>query len=162
MHEDIHNIVCLNLGTRYVGLAAFQDQNLLDWRVKTFSGKWSKTKERRILTSIRDYLSGYQPKLAILKVIDPRRSSRALSQLESAVAALLKGEGIRIRRHTLEDLKSFLPTNARRNRRSLAEEVARRHPAIGRELQKERDNRNPYYQRMFEAVALGSQGLRSS
>lgn len=161
MHEGINKIVCLNLGTRYVGLAVFQDQNLVDWRVKTFSGKWCKAKERQILDALASYLDAYQPSLAIIKAIDRRRSSKALDQLEASVSALLKTRGIRIRRRSLEDLKESLPEGCHRNRRRLAEEVAKRHPVIGRELQKEQDNRNSYYQRMFEAVALGA-GRRQS
>lgn len=159
MPDEIRKIVCLNLGTRYIGLATFQDQNLLDWRVKTFGGKWNKAKERKILSAIMDYLNSYPPDLVVLKAIDPRRSSRSLRQLEASVSALLGTQGIRVRRYTLQDLKSGLPEGASRNRRTLAEAVTKRWPAIGRELQKEKTNRNPYYQRMFEAVALGSNCL---
>jgi len=161
MSDNTRKIVCINLGTRYVGLAAFQDQSLRDWCVKSFSGKWSKAKEKKILLLLSDYLDRYLPELIIFKDLDPARSSSALQRLAKATAALAKGRGLRTRRFSLSTLKSALPKDIRKNRRMLAEDVVRRWPAIGIELQKERSNRNSYYQRMFEAVALGSICLRS-
>lgn len=156
MSDNLQKIVCINLGTRYVGLAAFQDQNLRDWCVKTFNGKWSKAKEKKILRVLADYLDVFQPDCVVLKEHDPARSSPALNRLAGAMAAFMEEMGVPIRKYSIGALKEMLPGDTRKSRKTLAEAVARRWPAIGRELQKERSNRNPYYQRMFEAVALGS------
>ncbi len=43
-----------------------------------------------------------------------------------------------------------------RTRRELVEKVTEEYPFLSHELSKERANMNPYYIRMFEAVALGS------
>lgn len=160
MSEIIRRIVCINLGTRYVGLAAFQDQGLRDWCVKTFNGRWNKAKEKKIRRALGGYLDAYQADLVILKEHDPTRSSPALNRLSEAATNLISERGLSTRKYSLAAMKAALPEDIRRNRRVLAEEVAKRWPAIGRELQKERSNRNSYYQRMFEAVALGSICLR--
>lgn len=160
MLDNIRKIVCINLGTRYVGLATFQDQNLRDWRVKTFNGKWSESKEKKILEALSGYLDDYLPDLVIFKDHDPVRSSPALDWLRESAITLVKTRGLLVKKYSLLALKSLLPKGSRKNREMLAEEVAKRWPAIGLELQKERKNRNSYHQKMFEAVALGSNCLQ--
>jgi hypothetical protein len=156
MSDNIRRIVCINLGTRYVGLAAFQDHSLRDWCVRTFNGRWSKAKEKKIRRALGGYLDAYQADLVILKEHDPTRSSPALKHLVETVADLIEERGLPTRRYSLDHLKASLPGGSVMNRKTLAEAVVRRHPAIGREFQIEQKSRNSYYQRMFEAVALGS------
>jgi hypothetical protein len=156
MSDNIRKIVCITLGTRYVGLAAFQDQTLRDWCVRTFNGKWGKAKEKKIRRVLAGYLDAYQAELVVLKEHDPARSSPALNLLTKLATDLADERGLPIKKYSLEELKAQLPVDSRRNRRTLAETMVRRWPAIGREFRKERSNRNSYYQRMFEAVALGS------
>ena len=49
MSDPLKRIVCINLGTRYLGLAAFQGGDLRDWRVRSFNGRWSSDKEKKII-----------------------------------------------------------------------------------------------------------------
>lgn len=156
MFDPMKRIVCVNLGTRYVGLAAFQGGDLRDWRVRSFNGKWSKAKERKIVDFLKEYLDRWQPKLVVCKEIDPCRSSPELDGLAASLMALLKARGIRAKSYPVRSLVEGLAGRKRKSKKILGEAVARRFPALIANLEKERRSLNPYYQRMFEAVALGS------
>jgi hypothetical protein len=58
--------------------------------------------------------------------------------------------------YSIKELESFFYPDGRINRRMLAEKVAGKYPVLSYELDREKTIRNPYYIRMFEAVALGS------
>jgi hypothetical protein len=156
MFDPTKRIVCINLGTRYVGLAAFQGSDLRDWRVRSFNGKWSRGKERKIVIFLKDYLDRWQPQLVLTKEIDSSRSSSALNLLAAWLTAFLKARGIRSKRYPIGSIVSWVTGREKESRRAIGEELGRRFPALGHELRKEKAGRNPYYQRMFEAVALGS------
>jgi len=155
MSDPITRIVCINLGTRYVGLAAFQNHDLRDWRVSSFNGKWNRAKERKIVSMLTDYLDQWSPSIVVLKEIDASRSSPALNHLVDSATALLKERDIRHKTFSIRSLKNIL-SDGGKSKKALAEEMAQQFPVLGHELRRERENHNSYYQRMFEAVALGS------
>ena len=63
---------------------------------------------------------------------------------------------MRICQYSIEELKNSFCPGERINRRDLTEMVASRYPILSHELDRERTIINPYYVRMFEAVALGA------
>jgi len=156
MFDPTKRIVCVNLGTRYLGLASFQGSDLRDWRVRSFNGKWGREKERKIVGFLQEYLDCWKPQVVVSKKIDQRRSSAELDHVADRLEALLKERGVRCRSYDIGSLVRGLAGRGRKSKKILGEAMARRYPALQRELDKERTSLNPYYQRMFEAVALGS------
>jgi hypothetical protein len=69
---------------------------------------------------------------------------------------LSKRKGLRVCQYTIDELKRHFQPEARITRRDLADMVTSEYPILFHELSKEQANINPYYVRMFEAVALGS------
>lgn len=161
MSDPRKRIVCFNLGTRYLGMAAFQRNDLRDWRVRSFNGKWSKAKESKIVGFLKECLDCWQPDIVACKEIHPSRSSEELNHLADVLAGLLKERGIRPKNYSIDFLKSHLLTDGPGTKKAFGEEMMRRWPVLAHELRKERASRNPYYQRMFEAVALGSMCLKN-
>lgn len=156
MFDPMKRIVCVSLGTRYVGLAAFQGSDLRDWRLRSFNGKWSRAKEKKIVGFLKDYLDRWQPKLVVSKEIDSARSSPELDGLVSSLMAILKDRGIRCKNYPIRSIVDSVTGGEKESKIILGERMGRRWPALGHELRKEKTSRNMYYQRMFEAVALGS------
>jgi len=161
MSDPLKRIVCINLGTRYLGMAAFQGADLRDWRVRSFNGKWSKAKERKIVGVLKEYLNHWQPEIVVSKEVDHSRSSEQLDRLADSLAVILKEHGIRSKSFSIGLIKSHMLGEEPISKKALGEELIRRWPALGHDLRKERASRNSYYQRMFEAVALGSMCLKN-
>jgi hypothetical protein len=69
-----------------------------------------------------------------------------------------KQRGLKVLEYSIKELERSVCPEEKGNKKKLAERIALDYPVLFRELEKEKSNRNPYYVRLFEAVALGSVG----
>ena len=159
MIKESLRIIGINPGTRYLGLAVFQDRSLVDWRIKRLDGKWSKEKINKAIDVISDCIKRHDLKIIALKKLHPARSSKNLRLLVSRIKALAARKKIKVYQYSIKELENFFLTEEERhNKRTLAEKMVSDYPFLVNELEKEKahKNKNPYYLRMFEAVALGA------
>jgi len=155
MKREAKRILGINPGTRYLRLAVFHDTELLDWRVKTFRGKWSKKKEKRILEIITEQIELYDINGLAIKKLYPSRGSKNLKLLVSRIKALAKRNRIMVQSFSINQLERYYLSDEKPNRRNLAEKIVSEYPVLVHELEKEKSHENSYHLRMFEAVALG-------
>jgi len=149
-------IIGVSPGTRYVGYAIFYGSELRDWGVKNIEGKWSKEKMAKIMAFISDLIGQHSPNVLSVKTLHPSRSSPNLNRLLAKIKESAQRKRVTIRQYSIKELESFFYQNGRINKRVLAEKVAEKYSVLSHELNREKTIRNPYYIRMFEAVALGS------
>jgi len=155
MHKKI-KVVGLNPGTRYMGIAVFYGSELRDWQVRNIEGRWSYDKMAKVIMILSSLIDCYKPDVLAIKKLHPSRSSPNLNRLVGRINGLSKRKGLRVCPYTIDELKRHFQSKTRITRRELAEMVASEYPILFHELSKEQANINPYYIRMFEAVALGS------
>jgi Holliday junction resolvasome RuvABC endonuclease subunit len=149
-------IIGINPGTRYLGIAVFQGPELVDWRIKALKGKWSKDKMKRTLAIISDFIERYEPNFLAIKRLHPSRRSRNLAQLVARIKEFSRRKGLRIFQYSIKDVEKFFIEEDKLNKKNLDKAIVLKNPALFHELQKERAHKNPYYIRVFEAVALAS------
>lgn len=150
-------ILGINQGTRYMGLAVISGTVLRDWKVKTLKGQWSRMKLKYAVRMIQRIIDHYQPAAIALKRLNPCRSSRSLQTLTTNICKVAKTNRIKISEFSISDLRRHHSEEQTvRNKKQLAEVLASQYPDLYFELEKEKRNRNPYYMRMFEAVALAA------
>lgn len=149
-------IIGINPGTRYLGIAVFHGSELLDWMAKIFKEKWSKEKIKRILEIINEYIELYEINTIALKKLHPSRRSRNLAQLTARIKEFSKRKGLKVYQYSIKDLEEFFIEEDKLNKKNLAEAIVLENPALFHELQKEKSHKNPYFIRMFEAVALAA------
>jgi len=146
-------IIGLNPGTRYLGLAVFCGSELRDWQVKNIEGKWSQDKMTKITSTLLSLIDSYGANVLAVKRLNPSRSSPNLNRLVLGIENLSKVRKLRICLYSIDEIKRYFQQG---NKKNLAEIMASAYPVLYHELKKEQANLNPYYIRMFEAVALGS------
>jgi Holliday junction resolvasome RuvABC endonuclease subunit len=151
-------ILGLNPGTRYLGLAVFQGPELRDWGIRTFKGRWSKKKLKKIREIISGLIRRYDLNTLAIKKIHPARSSAHLNALILELQNLAQEKGLKVEAYSLQEIKDRFKGEGKINKRALGEIMAREYPAVFRELKKEQENKAPYFYRLFEAVALGATG----
>lgn len=157
MDAKTKTILGINQGTRYMGLAVISGTVLRDWKVKTLKGRWSKAKLKHAVRMIQRIIDHYQPAAIALKRLNPCRSSRSLRTLTANICKIAKTNRIKISEFSISDLRRHHSGEQTvRNKKQLAEILASHYPDLYFELEKEKRNRNPYYMRMFEAVALAA------
>ena len=146
-------IIGINPGTRYLGLAVFCGSELRDWQVKNMGGRWSNDKMAKIASTLLSLIDIYDANVLAVKRLNPSRSSPNLNRLATEIENLSKVRKLRIYHYSIEEIKKHFQQE---NRNNLSEIMACTYPVLYHELKKEQANLNPYYSRMFEAVALGS------
>lgn len=156
MTREHNRILGINPGTRYLGLAIFDGSNLLEWRVKTITGKWTKEKADRILDIIWEQIELYDISAMAIKRLHPSRSSKNLELLFSRIKVLGKKKRIKVQSHSIKELEKFFIVDGKANKRNLAERIILEYPALIHELNKEKSHKNAYHLRMIEAVALAA------
>jgi len=149
------NIIGINPGTRYIGFSIFHDTELWDWGVKNIEGRWSKDKLKKAIKIISDMIGLNKSNIISIKQLHPSRSSSDLNQLVSKIKELAKRKRLEVYQYSIDDLKTFFHSE-KINKRQLAEMITSDYPFLYYALEKEKAIINPYYARMFEAVALGA------
>lgn len=155
MNRIVKRILGINPGTRYLGLAVFNDSELLDWRVKTFTGKWTKEKAGRILEIISEHIKLYNINALAIKKLHPSRASKNLKVLVSTIKALERRKRINCESYSIKETEHFFLDGEKSNKRNLAERVVAEYPVLVHEYNKEKARKHSYYMRTIEAVALG-------
>ena len=146
----------INPGTRYLGLAVFQDWNLIDWRIKSLEGKWSKKKIAKTIEAISERIDCYDLNTLAIKRLHPSRASRNLKTLVSKIKELARRKRIRLFEYSIKDLERYFLDEQRGNKKTLAEKMAADYPFLTFDLHRMQARKHIYYLRMFEAVALGA------
>ena len=160
MIKEVNRIIGINPGTRYLGIATICDHGLLDWRVKTFTDKWSREKANKILDAIKELIELYDINAIVIKKLHPSRSSKNLNYLISLIKAMAKRKRIRIKSYSISELERLFIVDEKFNKKNLAAKIISEYPALIFEKNKEDSNKNSYHQRMIEAVALASASLQ--
>lgn len=149
-------IIGINPGTRYIGVAIFQGTELRDWQVKNIAGNWSKEKIKKARMIVSGLIEQYEPDALAIKRFHPSRSSKNLNRLAEKIKGLAKSNGLKVYQYSIKELENFFSSEERINKKELIEIIVSKYPFLSYELEKEKAHKNPYYIRMFEAVALGS------
>ena len=149
-------IIGINPGTRYLGIAVLQGSELMDWRIKVLRGKWSKEKMKKALKLISDFIERYEPNILAIKKLHPSRRSSNLARLVAKIKEFSKRKELKVYQYSIKDMEEFFIEEDKLNKKNLAEAIVLENPALFHELQKEKAHKNPYFIRVFEAVALAS------
>ena len=145
-------ILGISPGTRTMGLAVLRRGELIEWRVKTFKGLWSKKKLEYILRAIEKICDYYGVTAVAIKKVDPRRSSEQLDVLTTHLATFAKRKHLSISKYSLPELVEATGQKKRNMHHAVAEYVLEAYPVLRHAYLKERNNEREYYSKMFEAV----------
>ena len=99
------NILAVNPGTKYVGIAVFRGPDLVYWGIKVLKGKWSKEKMKCVEKTLLNLIGQHSVTTLVLKKLDSSRSSQNLNALVSSIQRCAKKKKLRICPYTLGDLK---------------------------------------------------------
>jgi len=145
-------ILGISLGTKLIGVAVMRDGELIEHRVRTFKKRWSKDKEKTILTYIEKLIEYYSVSHVALKTPDPLKSSKRLDQLNENVKEIVQKK-TELHNYSLPTVKLGLAIKSH-NKNSFMEQIAERYPELRKIYLKEINNRHSYYERMFEAIGV--------
>jgi Holliday junction resolvasome RuvABC endonuclease subunit len=148
-------ILSINPGSSYLGLAVFYGYELKDWGIKTL--RYSSFQERIRCTqeTILKYIHQRAITVLAVKKLHPSRSSQNLNRLVLKINEYAQDYSLPAYEYSLDEIKEFLLPEGHTNKLALMEEVVQRYSDLSLELQSEKNTKNHYSRRMFEAVAIG-------
>lgn len=147
-------ILGINPGGRQVGYALFYRSELRDWGIKAVKGKWTPEKSKKIGRILTSLLDQCHPDAVAIKKLHPARTSANLHGLVNRFKDICRERGIPVYEYSIKYLEKNILTE-RMNKKKLVDSLSEHYPILFYEAEIERSNKNSYYTRMFEAVALG-------
>ncbi len=156
MVKKITTVVGINPGTRYLGISAFHETELRDWRVKVVNGKLPKEKIERVMAIVSGFIAEYKPNALAIKRLHSSRSSYNLNMLVTKIKEFSRRKKVKVYEYSIKELEAFFSTEGKTNKKKMVEMIASKYPDLSNEFNREKKQKNPYHTRMFEAVALGS------
>ena len=149
------NILAVNPGTKYVGLAVFHGPDLVYWGIKVLKGKWSKEKMKCVEKTLLGLIDQHSVTTLVIKKVDSSRTSRNLDALVESIEQCAEKRKLKVCPYTLSELKKFLALGNRINKMEIAGLAVARYQFLIHQLERERKHKHPYFVRMFEAIAAG-------
>jgi len=117
MLKETLRIIGINPGTRYLGLALFQDWNLIDWRIKNLEGRWSITKIDKVISAIKEQIELYDLNAIALKRVHPATSSKNLRKLIDRIKSLAAQKRIKVYQYSIKEIEGILLAEERHNKK---------------------------------------------
>jgi Holliday junction resolvasome RuvABC endonuclease subunit len=155
--------LALDPGTREMGYAVLESTDLLYFGVHTFPHRCA---ARRLCAEGQGFVKGpidaYAPQLFVIektRYAKSKRSSRLYVFVE-AMEGFAARQGLMVCAYTPRRVKKMICGHGDATRRDIAETLIRqRYHFLATYLRKDLRTREKYWQRMFDAVALGLTGF---
>jgi Holliday junction resolvasome RuvABC endonuclease subunit len=158
MHLNRSNILALDPGTREIGYASFQGDELVDYGVKSI--RHGRVPESLLLAVEKIVVRMVREKRPELLIIEKNSFSQIRQNLSlMLVIARIKGVAKRYSVQVLEfdarSIRKVVCNDGNAAKRELARTLAVRFPEMRAYLESNRRWRERYYQNIFDAIACG-------
>jgi len=155
MDKEKYRILTINPGSKYIGVALFIESELRMWKVYSLSYADMKKKLAKIYDVIKKAKEDHQITTVIIKKLHRSRSSNNLDIIIKKIREIIQKLKLKLYEYTIQSVKFVLLPRQKGNKYQLMEEIVSLYPHLSVLQKKELKNKNKYYIRMFEAVALG-------
>ncbi len=149
-------ILGISVGARQIGLAIIKDNELIDRKTKTFAGLRKREKIKLIVRVIKREIEAYRITHIALK--ESWRASDVTDQVHDELKPYEGKYGIQIGSFYEDDMRKVVVGIDRKvKKKDMLGMITHLYPCLSPLLRKEKQNLNPYYGRLFEAVAVAHQ-----
>ena len=155
MTKPFTRILAINPGTRYIGIAAFEDHELQDWQTVVIRSRCFEDALHQIELMTEWLIERHEADILAIKRIHPARSSDRLNQVVTEIKNISQDMGLRTFQYPIGEFKKCFSVDGKMNKAMLAEAVVARYPNQLQHSQTQHTNNDPYHFRMYEAIALG-------
>jgi Holliday junction resolvasome RuvABC endonuclease subunit len=157
MHTDTSRILAINPGTRFLGVAVLQEEELLYYAVKTVKGAKTPLEVlQKIAVIIKQYIEDYQPSvLSIEQMLPTQKSASLLVVAAEEIKATAKAEGLAIFQCEPTAARQHICKIGKATKQRAARAIAEKYVELRRYLEGRTKWEALYYARMFDAIAVG-------
>lgn len=150
-------IIAVDPGRSMLGVAIFEDASLRYYAVKTLRVPGTPDDVRRAAARVlSDLIAKYLPShMAIEQPVVVQQRAALLAHVISALKTTARHSGLIVSEHSPQAVRRYICTGVRPTKREVAQRLAACYPELGRYISPQSRWAEPYYERMFGAVAVG-------
>ena len=156
MNKRDITILGISSGTQYYGIAVLRNGRLKDRRVKNFMEGWSQHKLNAIENAIEDLIIKYDVTAIALKSIPASKNTEGNTKVIHAIKKLADQHNIKMYFYTIEELQRYYSREKKVTKEILMDGVLDQFPEMIFEHARELQRDNPYYVKVFEAIAAAT------
>jgi hypothetical protein len=149
-------VLGISTNTRLLGLAIINQHGLADYSIHLHKSSWSPSKATMILASLEPCVRKYCIKKIILSIPHVHHQTEAFKILIYRIRAFFETQGITVIAETPEAVDHLYPPGQKKTKKALMQALCLQFPQLSYCYQKELRNKNRYYIKLFEAVAVAS------
>lgn len=147
-------VLGLSANTRTFAFAIVRGKALEHYHTSLFKGTWNDEKKDLILARLKSLLAtGIITDVALALPYESHTTNQIESLLES-FTTYLKDQNIAVCAYTSQAFHILCEEGQPKTKKVMMQTISELYPALGRLYQREMRNKNKYYVRLFEAVAL--------
>lgn len=148
-------ILGISFSTRQTGLAVFTS-SLVDYSLSLYKERWSSHKRDMILASLGACIRKHYIKHIALSIPEDYHQTKQFKELLSTIITFATMNNIPYTSYPVSEVYRTLGSPIRRTRASLMKRLVMFYPELEIYQQREGRNRNKYYIKLFEAVAVAA------
>lgn len=123
--------------------------------MKLFTGSWSTGKLKRIVFILERIIEENRINCIAVKINPDLHSSESIDLIHGAIKMVANQKHILFYEYSIEELKMGCGKDTPKNKGEMIQMVVEIYPHLAVEYQRQIRIRNPYYVKLFEAVACG-------
>ena len=149
-------ILGISTNTRLLGLAIIKQGGLVDYSIHLHKSSWSPSKANMIVTSLEPCVRQYCITSVVLSIPHAHHQTEAFRQLISCIRQYFAAQKIPVYTETIQALHTLYPKEQKKTKKALMQVLTLKYPQLTYSYQKEMRNKNKYYIKLFEAVAVAT------
>lgn len=146
----------ISTNTRLLGLAIISQGGLVDYSIHLHKSSWSPAKATTIVTSLEPCVRQYCIKRVVLSIPYAHHQTEAFRYLIYSIREFFEAKNIPVYAETPEAIHSLYPPGQKKTKKALMSSLALQFPQLTYCYHKEMRNKNKYYIKLFEAVAVAT------
>ena len=153
---EVQKVLGLSLNTRMVGLAIISGKLLLDYQISLKKGSWSSIKREKIIASLQTWCTSYTIINIALAIPHEKQSNSQISELLESIKSYFTEKKISIKTYGPRTLHEFCEDGDKKTKKGGMKGIVELYPELIHCYNKEMRNKNKYYIKLFEAVAVAT------
>ena len=149
-------ILGLSVNTRMLGLAVISGHRLLDYEIKLRKDPWTLRKRETILTSLQPWCKHYNIKCVALSIPYEKQTSSQTKELMESIKSYFSKKKIGLCPYPAKTFQTFCQEAKVKTKKEMMRRLALQYPELSHCYRKEVSNKNKYYVKLFEAVAVAT------
>ena len=146
----------ISTNTRLFSMAIIKRDSLVDYSIQLHKSSWSPSKANKIVTSLEPCVRRYCIKQVALSIPYEHHQTKEFKHLIACIQRYFEAKEIPVYTKTPEALHSLCSSEQKKTKKALMKSIVEQFPELRYCYLKELRNKNKYYIKLFEAVAVAA------